>query len=348
MPLSIIKLEELLSEKGYIIDKYFVMDKYCFYIQVFSIDTSELFLMYIPSKYNFEVEGDNVYKIKYINMSSPTYGGNPNAMDIQDIYGIQNYDIIDEKVEEHLESNYKHGIDISEITGDDTEILKSIYRQLKRLKYSVQNLKYKLGIVYKNYICAIRRDDSIDCFFIKNYPRTEGKKLFVITDLETIYEKIDSVKEEIIIVKNNIFHVLERNYSLHGKVIDKIIQNKKDMANLPQKALEKNQKYTNMILKLEKNLSTILSSEQKYIERLRDLEEGGNEVHKDVERFAEISSIREELKKIGMIKGDITKNILILREKKENTVLNIDKIMFDNTVMLDSIFKNFSKLKDYS
>jgi hypothetical protein len=49
-----------------------------------------------------------------------------------------------------------------------------------------------------------------------------------------------------------------------------------------------------------------------------------------------------------MLKADITKNILILREKKENTVLSIDKIMFDNTVMLDSIFKNFSKLKDYS
>jgi cytochrome b involved in lipid metabolism len=103
-----------------------------------------------------------------------------------------------------------------------------------------------------------------------------------------------------------------------------------------------------MILKLEKNLSTVLSTEQKYTERLKELEEGGNEVHKDVERFAEISSIREELKKIDMLKADITKNILILREKKENTVLSIDKIMFDNTVMLDSIFKNFSKLKDYS
>lgn len=348
MTLSISKLEELLSSKGYVIDKYFIMDKYCFYLQILSIHTSELFLLYIPSKYNFEVEGDNVYKIKYINISSPTYGSNPNAIDIQDTYGIQNYDILEEKVEEHLESNYKHGIELSDISKDDTEIIKSIFRQMKRLKYSVQNLKYKLAIFYKNYICAIRRDDSIDCFFVKNYERDEAKKLLIVADLETLYEKIDTVRDDIRVVKENIFHVLERNYGLHGKVIDKIIQNKKDMTKIPEKVLEKNRKYSSMILKLENSLNIVLERESKYIENLQNLENSESDIHNDINKFREISNLREELKKIEILKIEISKNILSLRERKENTILNIDKIMFDNTVMLDSIFKNFGKLKEYA
>ena len=47
---------------------------------------------------------------------------------------------------------------------------------------------------------------------------------------------------------------------------------------------------------------------------------------------------------INNIKQEIVKDILTLRNKREHITLEIDKILFDNNVMISIINKNFEKL----
>ena len=47
-----------------------------------------------------------------------------------------------------------------------------------------------------------------------------------------------------------------------------------------------------------------------------------------------------------VVKNEISKNIMYLREKKENKILTIDKISFDNAVMLNAMTKNLINLKN--
>ena len=59
MPLSLSKLEDFLSKQGFIPNKFFIMDNTCFYIELFAVKTSDIFLLYIPSKYSFRKDPDN-------------------------------------------------------------------------------------------------------------------------------------------------------------------------------------------------------------------------------------------------------------------------------------------------
>jgi len=56
MPLSIHKLQDLFNAKGFIASKYFVHNDLCFYIELFSIKTADIFFLYIPTKYEIEVQ----------------------------------------------------------------------------------------------------------------------------------------------------------------------------------------------------------------------------------------------------------------------------------------------------
>ena len=196
MSLSLAKLENLLVSKGFVVINYFELDEACFYIELFAVKTADTFLMYIPSKYNFPItNGTNSFKIKYLDIDNADnvpdeYAVKQEDVDIEDTYGNTNIELSADKknMEEELENNYKRPISLRDISGNDTLTLKAIHRQLRRFKYCVQNLKYKLAVIYKNYICAIRRDDSIDFFSVKNYPRNDSKKLMIIIDLETFYD----------------------------------------------------------------------------------------------------------------------------------------------------------------
>lgn len=356
MPLSIAKLQDFLTTKGFVANKYFTMDGSCFFIELFCLKTADIFLLYIPSKYDIKLHsGENAYKIKYIDMANSDnltdeYAGQPNNIDVENAYGNMQVHLSPDKdrLEEHLENGYRHAISLSDISKDDTTDLKAIYRQLKRLKYCVQNLKYKLAIIYKNYLCAIRRDDTINCFAIKNYNREDCKQLMVIIDLETFYEKNEKLVEDIRIVRGSIYRVLERNQNMHGRVIEKIIENKKDISVIPQLAENKKAKYDTMIAQLEEMITTMSEAEKKVMEELYELNHNNEQgLQNDINRVHQKARLEKELDKINAIRGAITKNMFILREKRDNAILSVDKIMFDNTVMFDCMVRNFAKLKDF-
>jgi len=356
MPLSLPKLQDLLVSKGFIPSTYFILDDSIFYIELFSVKSAEIFLLYIPSKYNFVINSSrNVYKIRYIDMTAESnvtdeYTGGADNVDVEGAYGNMNVELSPDKdrMEEHLEDNYKHTIALGEISKEDISSLKSIYRQMRRLRYCVQNLKYKLGIVYKNYMCSIRRDDSIDCFSLKHYPRKDCKKLFVIIDLETFYAKSEKIIEDVKTVKESIFRVLERNQGMHSRVIGKILENKKDIDTIPDYTQNKKDEYMILVQQLEQMLITMAEAERKILDELIDIKNTQpTGLQSDIGRAHTKARLEKEYDRIKVIQGQITSNIILLQEKISDSVLNVDDLMFDSTVMFDAIIKNFSRLKDF-
>lgn len=355
MSLSLAKLENLLVSKGFVVINYFELDEACFYIELFAVKTADTFLMYIPSKYTFRItNGTNSFKIKYLDIDNADnvpdeYAVKQDDVDIEDIYGNTNIELSADKknMEEELENNYKRPISLRDISGNDTLTLKAIHRQLRRFKYCVQNLKYKLAVIYKNYICAIRRDDSIDFFSVKNYPRNDSKKLMIIIDLETFYDSNENLVNDIQIVRDSIYKLLEKNQGTQARMIAKILENKKDVIVMPQELQRKKVRYNKMTRELFVMLNIMTDAENKITEQLEALNTKYQEssLENDINKAHERDKLEKELDNINRIKSDIGKNILVLREKRENKILSIDKLSFDNAVMLDVILKNFSKLK---
>lgn len=360
--LSITKLQEFLTAQGLIIFRYYVMDGMCFFLEVQSIKTADVFMLYLPSKYNFSVEhGKDVYKIKYIDIGTSSrnvtqdYAHEPDNLDVEDIYrndddnGAEAGDGKNDNMEDRMEGKYKHDVRLKDISKDDLAVLKSIYRQIRRLRYCVQNLKYKVAIVYKNYICAIRRDDSINLIVVKHMTGDSCKKLMVIADLETLSRKDERSVEEIRTVRNSIYRILERNQGTHARTIFRMIESQKDIVAIPEQAQRKKDNYDRMLDHLSVLLETVNEVEHKLESDLEALNADTvmSGLQTDITRAHHKAKLEKDMDRIMIIKDDICKTLIAVRAKRESAALSIDTIMFDNTVMFDTMIKNFASLQSY-
>ena len=329
MSLSYSKMEKLLFKKGLFPKKKYVIDNSCVYIEVLCVSNSEIILVYIPSKYDIKVEkGDDVYDIKYLDISVEgsipnDYAIEPDNFDLEQVYEQidinENIDLDNKNIETKLKENYKHPISLKDMNKNQITELKNSFRQLERFKFCIKGLKYKLAICYKNYICCIRRDDTFEGFAIKDYLSNEYKKLNVIIDLETLYSSKEPIDNDILTLKDGIYKILNKNQIKHSKI-------------------------------LQKMLEQIIDSEKQIIEKIYFIKQNNNSsvdikgLHNDVENIHIIGNLEKELENIANVKKEIMNNIFDITNKLQTLSLQTDSVFFDNSVMLDTILKNFSSL----
>lgn len=358
MPLSTDKLDKLLSLKGFVTNKYFVIDNNIVYMEIVSISTADAFLLYIPSKYNFPLKkANNVYKLKYIDVDDTTtntaddYAGKPDEYDVENKY--QEIDINaspsvkDRNIASHLEESYKRVITLKDISTDDQQELGDLVRQLKRFRFCVQNVKYKIAIIYKNYLCCIKRDDSVECFSIKKFRGKDSKSLYITADLELLYEKMDSLLMNMSTIKKGLYHILDKNHFTHTKTLEKLLIEKNDVMTMSDNAYSKKIEYETHLKDANDMLKTINKSERSLLNKIREANgssSAGGSLNNDIERSHVLAKLNTDLDEVQRTKNDIIKTIFELKAKRENAMLNVDKIMFDNTVMIDCVLRNFSKL----
>lgn len=360
MPLSVNKLEKLLSTKGLIPKKYFAVDGLCVYMEVISISNADSFMLYIPSKYEINIgRGNDIYKMNYIDVDEtgniPTeFAGEPDNFDLENQYDEVDMNNVSDNSKGdmilQLEENYNHPISLKDINKDDTNNLREIFRQLRRLKFCVQSIKYKLCIIYKNFICCIRRDDTFEGFAVHRLGGNTERKLMVSLDLETLYDKIDSVSVDIKTVREGVYKVLDKNQTKHVRNIQKMLERTTDITNVSENMQKKKIQYSEYLSKLEGLLENLCVSEKKNIEKIMEIEEKYSAdtsvkgIHSDIEKTHLIAKHETELSRINTVKQELIRNIMLIKSKHEDLSLKFDTICFDNTVMIDAIIKNFVSL----
>ena len=360
MPLSISKLEKLLSLKGFVPTRYFVMHNVVVYLEIISITDADTFLLYIPSKYKFTVpKSSSVFKINYVDLdesednTADDYAGEPDEHIVENEYREIDVNISPtvegNNIGHHLEENYKRSITLKDISSEDLKEIKDTIRQLKRLRFCVQKVKYKIAIMYKNYLCTIKRDDSVECFSIKKYRGKTSKKLFVTCDLELLYEKLDSLMLNIGTIRKGLYHILDKNHFTHSRTIQRLLEEKRSIVESADNAYSKKVEYEKYLKEASEMLQTINKSEKGVLEKIYELNEKYNNptlkgLHNDIEKSHVLSKLNSELKEIQKVKEEVVKTIFDLKIKREDTMLTVDKIMFDNNVMVECVLRNFTDL----
>jgi hypothetical protein len=367
MTLSLNKLEKLLSKRGLIPKKYFTIDGLIVYIEVLIIASADSFMLYIPSKYDIEIgEGDDVFKIKYIDITEDgnipnDYAGEPDNFDLDKDYDGDDIDLSPDtqhkNMEGYLEEKYNHPVSLKDdkknIKKDIGIQLREVFRQLRRLKFCTKSIKYKIAIIFNNYLCCIRRDDTYECLFVYNSSGgSDERKLMVTIDLETLYEKIDSVSLDIKTVREGIYRVLDKNQGKHIRNIQKMLEKKNTLSTFSNRVLTKKLQYSNYLTNLEEMLSNLNRAEKKNVEKLMEIEDkySGEAslkgMHSDIEKNHQIAKYENEISRINGVKHELIRNILIVKTKHENLSLRADNIIFDNIIMIDAILKNFIKFSN--
>ena len=357
MTLLIEKLEKIIAEKGYKIIKYLISQQSCFLIHVIHlVDYTEL-LIYITSEYDFKMnEGHNTYSIDEINLNENKTKEVENMTESQYEKITPNINT-DKDIENELDKGYISAITINDFeTLDDItkKEVNDIYIQLSRLKNCVSEIKYKLSILHKNYICLIRRNNDVECYVINNLSNKKCNQLVVVIDVETFYEyTTEKIKDNTLNVLNSIFNVLNKNQELQEKLLKKFLEEKNDCIKYTQHIKKKTDKYTNYIIELECMLTISQESETKILDCITNINLKHNNVsikglHKDIEKTHEVAKQEKELEKIQKIKNDIITTIEEIKSNRDETLLKNDNILFNNIVFFNKISNNLQNIKKIS
>jgi len=350
------KLEILLSSKGFFPKNMFTIDGYCVYVEIFNVYNAETFLLYIPSKFNIKAERGNIFKISYIDIEADDnivtkYTDEKSNQEIKENYEeiTIDTDITNYNIEDTLNENYNKNIRLKNINKDDKSILKDIFRQLNRFKQLTHNIKYKTSILYKNYLCSIKKDETIECYYISNYPLDKNsRKLYITMDLKLFYEKIDTLLEDIKILKNSIYKILNQNQLKHTKLLYDMLQNKDKLIHYSGLISKKKQYYDTYINQLETMLKKLNENElelnKERILQNKKNEQGLRGIHSDIEKSHILYKIDEKLEKLIGLRHELTEDIVKTRNDQEILILETDKILYDNSVMLNEIIKNFDSI----
>jgi hypothetical protein len=357
MRLSLSKLERFLASKEFIAKSFFTIDDNCTFVEVVNINTTDTLFIYINDDYVLDVsKKQDVFKLKAIDINNEEfeddikdkYTREPDNEDIEKEY--EEIDISESKrqnMEEFLEDNYKKELSIRDINKDDTIRLKEIRRQLKRMRFCVQTIKYKLSIMYKNYLCIINIENEVDLYKIKSYEGEDTRNLYVMIDLENLYDNILTVNSDIVNIRQGLYAIFDKNQRKHLSNFDKMITEGQSIFSYIDKLNRKKNQYEEYLQKLYSMIDTINQSEKEKMEKIQSLREeyesaGG--IHSDIQKSHIISKYEGEIEEIKSTKHKVVKNIFNIRNKLDDMVLYTDKVFFDNLVMIDAIIKNINSL----
>lgn len=337
MSLTIDNLSKLIDNCGFYIKSYYGIHKKCTYIEVVSKEYGVSYLMYIPSKYKIYLSGVKYHELKEIkdvmNTKDVTYeyGYDKDSKKYEEMYSLDNLeDNVNENV---LQNNYKRELQVIDVKSKENEHVKSIYRQLSRFKYSVESLKYKLGILYKSYMCVINRKNDIIYYYIKNLNNNlDDKRLVVVFDLEILYEISYDIHEELKDVRKSIYTLLNRNYTLNIQYIEKMISENIKIEGMKTRIGNMKKRYNDKYDNYNKLLSTCTVKES----LIRD------KIKKDGKNNNNMIQLKDILK----TKSGIIMDLIGLIEKMDNYTLLCDNVMYDNVIMYDKICNNLRLISE--
>ena len=318
-------------------------------------------MLYISSRYELVVKNrENIFDMQYMEMNNEdgitaNYAAEPDKVEVEEFYNELNVDLSNEKtddLEKKLRENYDRELTLKDLSKEDRDNIKDIFKQLSRFIFCVKSMKYKLSIFYKNYLCSITKDDELDCFVIKHFPSKNTRRLYIYLDLKTLYTKLDEdISGDMKSIKNGVYKLLNQNQMKHSKVLNEMLEQRVAILQYSDLIQQKKDSYIESIAQFEELLIHLVENEKELYEKIDSLRKktsdyGAKGLHEDIERSHIISQYEEDLQKVNRIKKEILDNIQPTREKYDNITLSMDKILFNNSIMVFEISKNFSKLAD--
>ena len=337
--LSFSKLENLLTRNGFIPKSYFTLDDMIIYIEIVSLKTANVFMIYIPSKYDIQVPKDNeknIYKLETVDLD------NLKPSPKKELYPEINLNTV------KLEDSYNKKILMKD---DESGDILDITSQLERLKLCVMNMRYKLCIVYGNILAAVARsDNSIVCYTIKNINfSVKTKRIYILTDLELLYENLNCLELDINKIEDGLYKIIEENNTSFTKSISRLITEYSSANVKINDVMQRRNSCVGYILKFKELLAKLIDNENKLINNIVQLKDNANLVKyktldTDIETIQQQNKLEEQLNRISVVKREVINNLIEVKDKYNNMTLNIDKMMFENVSMMDKILKNFDEI----
>lgn len=356
--LSFSKLESFLISKGYTPCVYYTMDRECIFVEVISRNASGSFLIYIPSKYSIRIDSGsvNVYNLVLTDLSNMDDMNDDEKLDIYEKIDLDDTESGGNK-EDTLEEIYKRSISDKKSVSMKQN-MGEIYRQLRRFRFCVQASRYKLGIGYTNILGIIRRDDSIECYEVEGIRRNHDvnaykNKLYVIIDLDMLYENLNSIDDDISKIRNGVYNILDKSRDILIKHFERITSSLSNIMDVISKIGNKREEFILHNDKLRHMIQSLDRAELKATTSLNDLYskkgiDGSGQyksMQNDITKAHSRKKLEDELEHISNMKKEVYLFSNDTKSDMDNFMLVSDRGLFDSIVMLNNVSKNLEEIQ---
>jgi len=355
MTLSLDKLQYFLNVNHFTPRRYFMADGRCILIECMSQKTLQVFMLSIPSSYDFSMSGvSHVFELENVPVNALTEDLSDFAHATEHIMETH-YASVDSHIElpehhkrpmkDHLDDFYKQEVILKNMTKDETITIKNLYRQMQRLKYCILGMQHTLVIIKCNFVIYLTNDHKIIVYRVRRSIPKETSSFYIAVNFNIFYDKANVIEPEITRIYRGIWKVLNNNQEKHTRNIQEIIERRGTIVEQSRRLLKRKQDYLDYIDKYTTLLENLESNRTSLSKELDELKMADDEIHSDLKRVHYKQKVEKKIHKLDKTKKEVASILEELNTKNQDLTLTIDTILFDNIIMLDKIFKNFQQFK---
>ena len=355
MPISLQKIQSLLYKSGFVIDSYFVIADKCEYIKCNSINTGESILIKISRSFSFRpTSAGNTYNLNLIDFEvgenvMEKYSDYPSKNELKKKYGNMiklATTVNSEEIEADLENRYKMNLELKSLEREQLVIVKSCFRQLKRIALVLTGLKYRVCIIHHKYLTIVNEDTVIDSFYIRGYQESKHKMFFVMMDLEYFYEKIQSIDHDLEIIQHSIYTILDRNSVENNGVFEHISRELQQYAGANLQISKKKVDIQASIIKYKQQLTALNNQQDVLIKQYSELNTQSTSYFNDANVITKKGAVKKQIDAVDLEKQKLFTILLNLKRTFDDIYLSTDNIEFDNCILMNGIIKNMDDIKN--
>ncbi len=353
MSLSLDKFQKLLSTYSLIPIKYYTYHDRVLLVEVVSLSSAEPFLLYISKEYNFKPDTSfETYNLKRIHLDEKgdvpaKYASKLDDLEMDEYYSKVNLlnteKMLDKTIdiEKELIDEYRKRILVTSSEESTTMKVRDMVNQLQRLERCVDSKDYSLSIMTNSLIVL----DPEHMFIIRGKDLKEHRMYIIVVTIETLFKNVNYIAKDIPELNNGIQRILMKNHQSHMEKMDDTIDGMIQVQDKLHATMNRIDRYNSYIARLTDLLEKVKQKEisvRNARKVLHDKIAGG--IDKEIYHLKEKESIEKDEKWVSFTKGKIYEKVLDLHKKTRNHTLMMDKLLFENLVMMISIQRNMSTL----
>lgn len=356
---SLKRLRDFFHSKKISILHQFISDSSIVFIKIKLDSIEDNMLLYFPSKYDISPDYDVPYTeiVPYdLSEKDMLYIQEQTEKEMKENYGELAFDN-DDNSDEHFKE-----INISD--NKDINIRKSLViytNQLNKFKNCVAKLKYKLSILSNNVLCTINRHNELETYIIK-----DGKglisniidgvtdevhyitqEMYIVIDLPSFYEKLPTVKDDVIKFYKNFYHILNRAHTKQTALAEIKLKNHQLLVTKMITMYKTKSNFLDMIDKLHTTYETAKVQEEQIIQRVKILEDQKNknpELINDSERTFKLSKNEKDLQSVRESIKKVLNTLSEIKKQYHNFLISYDSTISETNIYLKNIEESMKRL----
>lgn len=335
------KLKRLLTRHEILPIEYFCFkgEQKCALVKCFLHSCSQFLLLYIPSKYRFDVrEEKDVYDLEDIH-PDPVDEDDYSHLTDEDSKRYSDAELQEQRTNKYQALQQKYHRTLT--AGDDDEpLIRKLNRQCKRLYQPLSKSSYDFSLQHERML-SVSFDGTPSFYHIKSYslPKDMVRCMMFVVTLTDIIDKIEELNDEI-------GRLSDKFLSLLIRVSD---SNMAEMAN----EIENSDFVCSKLAAKRDDLARHVRDDVHSMEKLRKeetrlLDEYQLESVKaksSHDRVRVTDDLQKEIDAVFHRKNELTRKNITHSLRYHQIVLHVEEISFDNSVMIDRVRKNFQLLR---